>query len=799
MHFRTLILALTLSTLFGTGCQLKKSENKSEEEETVSERDQMEKAMEQEFMMTVDPVLGYIPKERMITALNYERRLIALRGSGINAFTWQERGPNNIAGRTRAILIDSRDATGNTVFAASVSGGIWKATNFKTSANPTWTPVNESMGSLAVCALAQDPSNPNTIYAGTGEGWFNSDAVRGNGIWKTTDGGSTWNKLPSTDSTTSSKAHNFDFVQDIVVNSQGVVFAACRSVYCNAGGVFRSGDNGTTWTRVIGTQTSSCSTSTNLQGTDLEIASNGDVYACVGMTNDFPSQNGHIFRSSASNGSNVGTLGTWTDITPSGTWQRIEIAVAPSNPATVYALLEGTGDGIGAIKKSTNSGASWTDLPLPQWCNQGSNSNDFTNGQAFYDLIAQVDPNNENNVVIGGIDLFKSTNGGTTWTQFTQWARNCSSLPVVHADQHNFLFFPSSSTDVVATNDGGIYYSSNAGASFVTHTIPNLNGANQTTISDKNVGYNVTQFYACDLHPTQTNYMLAGCQDNGTLQFTTAGMNTTTEVSVGGDGGYSHIDQLTPTIQVAFSAYNNIYYSRNGGTSFSSLLKFNDNGQFINPSDYDDVKKMIYSGYVAGQLGVISNMASGTPTFSGVVVTGMSGLKVSAVKVDPTVSAGGTVWFAAYDSTRSAPPTIFKMTNVSGGTPVVTTPLNAVPNGSYVSSIDVDPANANHILLTLSNYGIESVFESTNGGASFSNVEGNLPDVPVRWGMFVPASASIDGTTPGGILLGTEVGVWSTLVTAGTATVWTPQNSGLPNVRTDMLRFRGSDGLLAAA
>jgi hypothetical protein len=132
-------------------------------------------------------------------------------------------------------------------------------------------------------------------------------------------------------------------------------------------------------------------------------------------------------------------------------------------------------------------------------------------------------------------------------------------------------------------------------------------------------------------------------------------------------------------------------------------------------------------------------------------------------------------------------------------TVAVTTPLNLVPAGSYVSSIDVDPADAAHILVTLSNYGVTSVFESKNGGTSFSSIEGNLPDIPVRWGMFVPASASIDGINPGGILLGTEVGVWSTITPSGTATVWTPQNTGLPNVRTDMLRYRGSDGLLAAA
>jgi hypothetical protein len=442
MDIRNGILALSIITLFFAGCQLKKSDNEIEKEEAFSERDEMEKAMQQEFMMTVDPALGYVPKERLLTAIGYQKKLIAARGSGINAIGWAERGPNNISGRTRALLIDSRDASGNTVFAASVSGGIWKSTNFK-SASPTWAPVNEGMGSLAVCALAQSPVNKDIIYAGTGEGWFNSDAVRGNGIWQSLDGGISWNRLAATDS--AGNQHDFDFVQDIVVNSQGYVFAASRSIFCNRGGIFRSTNNGATWTRVIGTITNACNTSLYTQGTDLEIAANGDIYASVGMSTSFPSQYGHIFRSNASNGTNVGNTGFWTDITPAGTWQRIEMALAPSNASVVYALLEGTGDGIGAIKKTTNSGGAWADLPFPSWCNQGTPSNDFTNGQAFYNLIAQVDPTNENNVIIGGIDLFKSTNGGTSWNQITQWARNClnggQQLPAMHPDQHNVLFF----------------------------------------------------------------------------------------------------------------------------------------------------------------------------------------------------------------------------------------------------------------------------------------------------------------------------------------------------------------------
>lgn len=805
MHYlKNAILALTVISLCLTGCMLKKSQNKIEEEEKFSERDEMEKAMEHEFMMTVDPALGYIPKERLITGLNYERRL--QRQMRENAITWAERGPGNISGRTRAVLIDAKDATGNTVFAAGVSGGIWRTTNFK-STNPTWTAVNPSMGSLAVCALAQNPSKPDTIYAGTGEGWFNNDAVRGNGIWKSTDDGATWTQVALTDSAQTS--HHFDFVQDLAMTSSNILFATGRpSVYCNVGGVLRSTDGGKSWSRPIGSLATgqNCDSAYNYFGADLEVASNGDVYATTGFINGGEITDlGRIWRSRGNNGASVGTAANWINITPSGTWQRIELAVAPSNPAILYALLEGTGDGIGAMKKSLDTGNTWVDMTIPTWCNQGTNSADFTNGQAFYDLIAQVDPNNPNTIIIGGIDLFKSTDGGTTWSQISQWARNCTSggnpLPVVHADQHNLLFFPGSSTELISSNDGGIYYSNNGGTSWASFEILNLNGANKTTISQKNIGYNITQLYACDIHPTTPNYFLVGSQDNGSFELKSAGIADGLEASVGGDGGYCHIDQTDGNLQVLSYVYNNYYYSRNGGSSFSRI-SFNDNGMFINPSDLDDDKKVLYSSYTAGKLGLVSNLAVGIPSFSSFTINELAGRKISAVKVDPTASGGGTVWIAGYDSTFTLRPNVIKMTNANTSpTAVVNTalPSLAVPAGSYISSIDIDPGNGNHILITLSNYGVKSIFESTDGGNSFVSIEGNFPDVPVRWGMFLPSGASVDGTNFGGILIATELGVWYTQTTNGASTVWTPQNTNLPNVRTDMLRFRQSDGTLAVA
>lgn len=804
-YVKNMFAALAVLALLSTGCMPKTNKIDSETGEGIfSKRDGAGKAIRHEFLMTQDPALGYIPKERVIAALQYQKELIASRQYRTNAITWQERGPNNVAGRTRALFIDSRDGTGNTIFSASVSGGIWRATNFKSN-NPTWTPLAENMGSIAVCALAQDPSNPNTMYAGTGEGWFNFDAVRGNGIWKTTDGGTNWLKLASTDSTANNSSHNFDFIQDIVVNGAGVVFATGRpSRFCNTGGVMRSADGGTSWTRVIGVLTAqTCDSAYNYYGADLELAANGDVYATTGYFNNGEiNLQGRIWRSSAAaHGANVGATGTWQEITPiGGPWQRIEIAISASNPAVMYAVLQGQGDGVGAIKKSTNSGATWTDLPLPVWCNQGSSSMDFTNGQAFYDLIVQVDPTNENNVIIGGIDLFKSTNGGTSWSQITQWAANCSGLPVIHADQHNVIFYPNSGSELIAANDGGVYYSSNGGTSWATFTSPNLNGANQTTYSSKNIGYNITQLYSVDIHPSQTNYFLAGTQDNGTQRFNAAGINTTVEASVGGDGGFTHIDQQDGNIQVLAYVFNNYYYSRNGGLSFQRAF-FDNSGFFINPTDYDDNRKVLYTSSGWGQLGVVNNLQGpGAPTLANLSISGVIGNRtISAIKYDPT-SGGGTIWIASFDSTGASRPSIVKLTNANASpTAVVNTTLSAAPGGSYVSSIDINPGNPNHLLVTLSNYGIVSVYESTDGGLTFTNIEGNLPDVPVRWGMFVPTNVSVSGTLGGGILLGTEIGVWFAQTAAGAATVWIPENTGMPNVRVDVLRYRPSDGLVAAA
>jgi hypothetical protein len=759
----------------------KKGENGNLTEEN---EDGMEKWMEQNRIMTMDPALGYVPYERLAAAQEYTKSLMSNATLRTNALAWTERGPNNVGGRTRAIIVDKRDATGNTVFAGSVGGGIWKCTNFKSS-NYSWTLLTPDISNMAITALAQDPSNLNTFYAGTGEGWYNADAINGNGIYKSTDGGQTWVRLASTYNTVTPLASDFTFIQDIVVTNTGIVFVACSGYYCNYGGIQRSTDGGGSWTRVIGVfNGGSCSAAINLRGADLEVAANGDIYATTGFgSTTFP---GKIFKTLASMGSNIGASGNWTDVTPAGTWQRIEIATAPSNANVIYALCQnGSTSAIGGIRRSDDGGANWLSFSNPSWCNQGSTSSDFTNSQCWYDLSAAVDPTSATTFFMGGVDMFRTYDGGSNWSQTTQWSGNCGALPNIHADNHNITFIGNSGTDIISGTDGGIYYSGDGGNTWIS----------------KNLGYNVTQFYAVDFHPTNTNYFLAGAQDNGSHSLNSNGLGSSTKVT-GGDGAYCHIDQTDGVIQVTSYVYNNYYYSRNSGQNFGNVSGGTSNtGWFINPTEYDDALDVLYTSAAANTYGLVSGLGgTGTPTYGSVNLVELAGHRVTAIKVDPNVAAGGTVWFVGYLS--SSGPVFVKVSNANSANPTVLasyTP-SGFTSGSYINSLDVEKGNPSHLLATVTNYGAFSVLESTDGGNSWTNIEGNLPDMPVHWGIFAPSDGLLtSSTTGGGVILATETGVWCTSTVNGSSTTWTPQNTGLGNVTSYMVKYRSSDRTLVLA
>jgi hypothetical protein len=719
------------------------------------ETDGAGKAMHQQYLMMRDPALNVVPMERMLDAISY---MNSQRTSQPAALSWAERGPNNIGGRARSILIDKRDATGNTVFAGSVSGGIFKTTNFL-SGSPTWAPVNDMMGNLAITALVQDRTNLNTMYASTGEGWFNIDAVRGAGIFKSTDGGTTWSQIAGTS--------GFEYIQDMIQDNNNNLYVALRNLSSLNRGVMRSTDGGANWTQVLGLPLTDFNYTTG-RAADLELASNGDVYATMGVFT-----RAMVFKSSfATHGALTGAAGRWTEITPPHNFIgfRTEIAVAPNNSQRVYVMMQDSAtDRVDSFYRSNDGGATWTQLVAPGALNNGSNS------QTWYDLTMAVDSNNADVVAVGGLHIAKSTDGGTSWNTVTASGS-------VHVDQHYILFFNSSR--VIIGTDGGLYYSNDFNFPAPSWTSKNFNG------------FNVTQFYGCDYHPSDDNYFLAGAQDNNTQKFTTAGINTTAAV-VGGDGGVPHIRQTNPILQLASTTGNNYYRSVNGGSSFSYLSTVSNNrGQFINPTDFEDAQNILYCGDNAGAYYVISGLdPSGSPTGS-IKNLGLIGTReVTAVTVDQ--SATNTIWIGA--SLGGQVPMICKVTTANSTPGVTVNSQIPVPANAYVSSIDIDPANGNHILATLSNFGVTSVWESVNGGTTWNNIEGNLPDMPVHWGMFAPASAILSGSTGGGILLGTELGVWTTSQINGTSTTWVANNSGLANVPVYQLKYKASSAMVVAA
>jgi PKD repeat protein len=729
----------------------------------IPKADRPDLAMEQDVLMTMDPALGSVPTERKMIANKAVDDLLKMKGP-IPGVTWQERGPNNVGGRSRALMFDPNDPTYKKVWSAGVSGGLWY-TNDITADPPDWNHVDGFWNNIVVCAIAYNPANTQEFYVGTGEGWFNADAQRGGGIWKTSDGGVTWNHLANTDPGVYNSSSHFHYVSKIVIKANGYIFAATRGYYVNTGGIMRSTDGGVTWTRVLSQYVSGTYRD---WGADIEIAANGDLYASMGIYSA-----GQVYKSLNANN---GASGTWTNLSTNigmANAKRIELACAPSNSNVIYAVAQGgSGDNdVEWFKKSTDGGTTWSALSIPLMVD--GSGNHFTRGQAFYDLILAVHPTDPNLVIVGGIDLHRSANGGTTWTGISHWYGGFGK-PEVHADHHAIVFRPGAGDEVIFGHDGGFTYSTNAGNSSAT-----------PTFTDKNTGYNITQFYACAAkNETASNYFLTGAQDNGSQKFTMPQIGSTTEVS-GGDGAFCHIDQINPDIQTTAYINNNIYRSLDGGNSFPSLIS-ESSGHFINPSDYDSQRKILYLAANSDQLKRISGMDGAITNTNLAIPVGPA--KVSAIKVSPY----NDVLFLGIENGR-----VYMFSNASTGTPT----LSRIDNGTlpittagWVSSIDVG-SNDNNIMVTYSNYGVTSIWETTDGGVNWYSKEGNLPDMPVRWGLYNPENRNQ-------VLLATEVGVWST-DNFGTGTNsapdWGISSTNLAYTRCTMLKYRPADKMVVVS
>ena len=712
----------------------------------LPKKDRPDLAMMQDFMRTLDPSVGRPTPERLfpiIEDLNSASNTFANKTSMV---TWVERGPTNVGGRTRGLMFDPNDNTGKRVWAGGVAGGLWYNDDI-TLFNSSWQKVDDFWANMAISSITHDPSNPLIFYVGTGEGYGNIDAVRGSGVWKSIDGGLSWTQLSSTANNTGFRA-----VYDIDVNPvNGDVYAAT-----NTSGLQRSQDGGLTWTKVLGSGTGTGNN--NIYKT--EITATGTIWAAVRSNGIYKSYSGDA-------GSFTKLNSTANGFSPNPS-ARTELAVSKSDTNICYVLS--LASGTPRIFRTNNGGSTWTIKNLPNDADQGIPANDFTRGQSWYDYTIAVNPADTNHIIVGGVDLFESRDGGNSWDQLSHWYGGFGQQ-YVHADQHNIVFRDDTSNVVIFCHDGGISYT------------PNSKLTPSPIIVTRIKDYNTTQFYGCAIHPDAgSNYFLAGAQDNGTQQFTQPGVAPTTEVT-GGDGAFCYIDQDNPLWQITSYVRNNHYFSPDGGISFGDLQSSDGTGSFINPGDYDDALNILYTASSGSSIKRTFINGNLNPN-SDIIQPGIIG-SPTHFKVSPYTSGSSTI-FVGTSSGR-----VYKVTGANGLSPsAVNLTTSNLPSGS-ISCIAIG-ANENNLVATYSNYGVNSVWYTNDGGSTWGSIEGNLPDMPVRWALFNPNNYK-------DVILATELGVWQCIDISATSPVWNAENTGLANVRTDMLQIRESDGTVAAA
>lgn len=637
--------------------------------------------------------------------------------------------------------------------------GFYKGTdnNLKTTEETGWQQINDFFPSLAVTQITYDPNNTQIFYFCTGEGWYNADAVKGAGVFKSTDGGVTWAQLPSTANTT------FDYCQDIVVDPfNSYVYVATR-----IGGLQRSTDGGDNWEKVLGfgvgsTRNSVC---------DIELTADGGVFASIG-----------IFETDGIYFSSTGDAGTFVKQTtglPTSGYFRIEMATAPSDANVAYSIFCNSSDyRVKGIYKTTDKGENWIEINRPE------NNYEFAARQAWYDLSMAVDPNDADVLAIGGLNVWRSRNGGMDWERMTSGGLDSVLIRYMHVDQHTITF--RNSDEVYFGNDGGIFKTTNFTAT-------------QPFIYDRNSGYNVTQFYSVAIHSNpDIPQLMGGTQDNGT-PFTYEPGTAKFKMVSGADGAFTAFNYNDPVKFYTATQLRRLFRFNNAGFELPDTItnpNINDNNTlFINPFDLDASDPEVL--YQCTNLGLwrIKNVST-ADTGAWQKAANIGGV-LSAIGSSP--AAPGTVFIGRSSGVGDIYRIDTAYTSNLTTIPYNCDPLDSLPDAAftgtiYCSSIVVDVNDGNHVIVTYSNYNLKSIWESFNALTEtpiWNCIEGDLPDMPVYW-------SAIHPTQPHVIYIATELGVFYTNSTDGYATHWIPC-SNFPIVRSDMLRIRSTDLTIAAA
>jgi photosystem II stability/assembly factor-like uncharacterized protein len=682
--------------------------------------------------------------------------------SKTNSGNWFPAGPSalpanltgymtNGMGRVNCMAFDPSAAT--TFYVGVAQGGLWKTTNN----GQSFLPLTDNLPITRISDICIDPQNTNTLYVSVcdfeyiGFGLFLNGRKRnthyGVGVYKSTDGGLSWNATGLTFQLTDGDA---SLIRKVVVDPLN----SNKLVACGVSGMYRSLDGGTSWNKVLD------SLFWDLQ---QDPVSPNTLYAASGWVKNSNTGSAAIYKST-----DFGL--TWTMLNTGipfqGTVQRVRLAISPTDNTCIYAIATDIQNGMYGIYKSTDAGVTWslqyTTLNLLEY-GDGNGSG----GQGTYDLAILVDPTDKDVVYVGGINLWKSIDGATTFEPCGHWTTNYG--PSIHADIHDICFQPLTGYFYAAT-DGGIWRSS----SIVSQPWSAANSGNPwpTQWTQLNDGIQSTSFYRLSSSKSASAELVAGAQDNATFYFDGNAWSTVN----GGDGMDNVMDTALTGSFICSSQYGNFAATIDGGQSFFYIGPNvnGENGEWTTPIIPSQQQQgVLYAGFgnvTKSTDGGNSWISISNFPFDPLYQNEISALAVGKSNPDAIVAArrvryeygiNGSVW----------------LTQNGGATWMDITA--GLPDSLYFTGVEISENNASVIFVSMAGFSSgNKIFQSLNGGITWSNISFNLPNIPVN------CIKQIPGTNH--LMIASDIGVW--ILFSGTNT-WVNQSVGLPNVIVSDIEF----------
>lgn len=758
---------------------------------------------------TGQPIKNHRKKEiRFINKMN--RKQLASRAETQN---WTSLGPINVGGRTRGFQLDILDR--NIMLAGSVNGGVWKSEDFGAS----WRRTSDLLQSMDVTALIQDtrPGKEQNWYYGTGElrgntGRSGNALVRGDGLFKSTDNGDSWQPIASTAEGVNSVFNSqFQYIWNLAINTtRNDIDELLVAAF---GGILRSTDGGETWNSVLGeslfNQATDLNTSIAPFYTDIHITDDGKYFAALSSVsaNNIYDDFGFYYSEDGVN---------WRDITPQNfpaQTERTVIGSAKNDDIAYFLTTFDDNDWLYRLDYS-NGDFSWSNLTnnIPEFdVDQGE-----FDTQSSFNMVVEVDPENSDIVYLGGTNLYRSTDGFTT-DRNTKWIGGytpeggAARYENHHPDQHVLRFLRQNSNVLLSINDGGIFITEDA-------------STEEVVWNSLNNGYITSQYYTIAMEKGDDNDLLiGGLQDNGTY------IRPNTSESLwnrlfGGDGAFCYITRDSRYWYFSFQNSRIFRITLNPSdltlTGFARVDPVNGGDGpidylFINPFVIDPVDESVM--YLAGgdriwrndnleQIPIGSNDPatknwnqlpnSITVESSGGNITRLDG-QITALDVAKE-NEGDKLYYG------TSLGKLFKVRNPRNNvTQVDDITSSEFPEDGYIANVTVNQDNPLEVLVVFSNHNVRSLFRSLNGGNTFQHISGNLEENPdgtgngpsVRWVEVAPLA---NGTNK--YFAGTSAGLFSTTNLDGDNTVWVQEGEEvIGNSVIRMMDYRPFDGKLVVA